>query len=302
LTYDAIIYGTICLDAVWRVTALPEPGGYVDVLEALMSVGGEATNTALALQKWGAKVALAGNAIARDSDGEQLLALFARDAPDIDLSHIEVVPTGETPYCLCIATPDGNRTMMGRGFTNVRSTPLSPELARSAKVFTMEPNAYQAGLRAFEVARDAGMTIIPMDYTGEPEVNRASRVVQTSTDHVGDKAAESLELYAESIRDVYGPITVVTRGDRGCIVAAPGETRRVAAYRAPEVVDTTGAGDVFRAGLLFGEIRGWDIWQTVEFASAAASLNCTTMGGAGGVKSLEEVLQFQQSAERLPTG
>lgn len=300
MTYDAIIYGTICLDVIWRVRDLPPPGGYADVLEERKAVGGEAANTAIALTRWGARVALLGNLIGDDEEGVLPRDLFARDAPDIDLGLIRTAHGGETPYCLCIATADGDRTMIGRGFQGVETEPLDPALAREARVFTMDPNQYEAGLRACQVAAGAGMAILPMDYTREPEVNRASEIVVTSTDHVGDMGETDIETYAAGIRDADGPTAIITRGPRGCIVAergvAAGTARRLPAYTAPEVIDSTGAGDIFRAGLIYGTLRAWDLDRTLRFASAAAALNCTAMGGWGGVRTVSEIEAFQRQS------
>src|SRR5262252_7654948 len=118
--YDVIVYGTVCLDAIWRVDSLPPPGGYVRILEERKMIGGEAANTAMALTRWGARVALVGNALGDDEDGHLLRALFARDAPEIDLRFVRTMPEARTPFCLCIATADGHRTMFGRGFTEMQ--------------------------------------------------------------------------------------------------------------------------------------------------------------------------------------
>ena len=67
------------------------------------------------------------------------------------------------------------------------------------------------------------------------------------------------------------------------------------AYVAPAVVDSTGAGDVFRAGLIYGRLQSWDLERAIQFASAAAALNCGEMGGWCGVRSVEEIQEFQLS-------
>jgi sugar/nucleoside kinase (ribokinase family) len=295
--YDVIVYGTVCLDAIWRVRDLPPLGGYMPIQEERTMVGGEAANTAIALARWGVRVALVGNALGDDADGRLLRELFAQQSPEIDTRFLATLPEARTPFCLCIATPDGHRTMFGRGFSEMQSPPLDPELARSARLFTLEPNAWNPGLRACSVAAQAGLSIVAMDYTRAPEVNRVSTIAVTSTDHIGpDKPLEALKAFAAGIRDDYGPTTIVTCGAKGCLVAAKGQTGEVVpipAYTLPEVIDTTGAGDIFRAGLIYGELQSWDLLRTVRFASAAAALNCGAMGGWGGVRSVEEIAAFQ---------
>jgi sugar/nucleoside kinase (ribokinase family) len=299
--YDVIVYGTVCLDAIWRVDSLPPPGGYVRILEERRMVGGEAANTAMALTRWGTRVALVGNALGDDEDGRLLRDLFARDAPEIDLRFVRTLPEVRTPFCLCIATPDGHRTMFGRGFTEMQTATLDPELAAAARLFTMEPNAWEAGLCACAVAAKAGCAITAMDYTRAPEVNAVATVNLTSQAYVGpEKALPEFSAYAAALRDRYGAAAIVTCGEKGCFVAerggAEGSAVHMPAYVAPAVVDTTGAGDVFRAGLLYGQLQGWDMRTTARFASAAAALNCGAMGGWGGVRPVAEIAAFQRAA------
>ncbi len=299
--YDVIVYGTVCLDVIWRVQSLPPPGGYMPIREERKLVGGEAANTAVALARWGVRVALVGNALGDDEEGQQLRESFARDTPEIDTRFLATLPEARTPFCLCIATPDGHRTMFGRGFSEMQCPALDPALARSARVFTMEPNAWNPGLRACAVAAQEGLSIVAMDYTRAPEVNRVAAIAVTSTDHIGpDRPLSDLRAFADDLRDEYGPTTIVTCGARGCLVAerggASGETIHVPAYVVPEVIDSTGAGDIFRAGLIYGHLQGWDALKTARFASAAAALNCTAMGGWGGVRPVEEIEAFQASA------
>src|SRR5579871_3577151 len=299
--YDVIVYGTVCLDLLWRVPALPPPGGYVEILEERKAIGGEAANTAIALARWGARVALVSNELGEDADGQLLFELFARDAPEIDLQFLQTSTVSYTPYCVCMSTPDGQRTMFGYRFAEMRCPALDPELARSARLFTMEPNAYEAGAAACKVAAEAGLFLLPMDYAKDPEINRIASLVVTSSEHVGRAlSAPELAAFAAGVRDDYGPTTVVTHGERGCYVAAQGKSkgtvRHAPTFVAPRVVDTTGSGDIFRAGLLYGQLQQWDLNTTLRFASAAAALNCGEMGGWGGVRSVAEIQAFLNTA------
>ncbi len=299
--FDVLVYGTVCLDVLWRVETLPPPGGYVDILEERREIGGEAANTAIALARWGVSVALVGNALGDDEDGHLLRTLFARDAPEIDLRFLPTSAAAFTPYCVCMSTPDGQRTMFGYRFTEMQPPALDPALAASARLFTMEPNAYAAGATACQVAAAAGAFTLPMDYAKDPAINTIASMVVTSSEHIGrDLSAAELAAFAAQVRDEYGPTTIVTWGENGCFVAERGQNgqaaRHIPAYVAPSVVDTTGSGDIFRAGLLYGQLQAWDILTTIRFASAAAALNCGEMGGWCGVRSLSEIAEFQRTA------
>ncbi len=296
--FDIIVYGTVCLDAIWRLPYLPPAGSYVDILEEKTTVGGEAANTAIALAKWGVRVALVGNALGDDADGERLRALFQSESPEIDTRFITTSATAITPYCLCMATPDGHRTMIGKGFNEMECPPLDVSLAQNARLFTTDPNAWEAGVQACHVATQAGAGAIPMDFTRDPEVSRRAAINLTSSAHVAPNGSlTDFAHYATRLRNESGRTTIVTCGERGCFVAEEGSEDpaiQVPAYVLSEVVDSTGAGDTFRAGILYGQLQGWDILTTARFASAVAALNCTALGGWGGVRSLEEIAAFQK--------
>ena len=83
----------------------------------------------------------------------------------------------------------------------------------------------------------------------------------------------------------------VTQGENGSITAADGRIIRMPAF-AVESVDTTGAGDVFHAGYVYGLLQGWDLERVLRFASALAALACTKVGGRTGIPGLDEVTEF----------
>ncbi len=301
--FDVIVYGTVCLDLIWRVDRLALPGTYEHIHEERRLIGGEAANTAIALSRWGLHVALVGTATGDDADGHSLRTMLCDAGPTIDTRFIKSVPGLTTAYCVCIATPDGHRTMYGSGFTDLQCPQLDPALASSARAFTMDPNAYQAGLQACMAASDAGADIIAMDYTRSPEVNRAATISVTSHEHVDGDGPGAHSDYAAEVRNRDGCTTIVTCGEFGCFVASSGVEGKpavhVPAYRIDRVVDSTGAGDVFRAGLIFGRLQGWDIHRTARFASAAAAMNCGELGGWCGVGSVEETLAFQRDTATI---
>jgi sugar/nucleoside kinase (ribokinase family) len=57
-------------------------------------------------------------------------------------------------------------------------------------------------------------------------------------------------------------------------------------------VDTTGAGDVFHAGFIYGLLQNWEVEEILRFANAAAALKCRDLGGRKGIPTLEEAQQF----------
>jgi sugar/nucleoside kinase (ribokinase family) len=69
------------------------------------------------------------------------------------------------------------------------------------------------------------------------------------------------------------------------------------AYRV-QVVDTTGAGDIFHAGFIYGLLQGWPIERQLDFACAAAALNCTAAGARGGIQTVAAIEDLMATAPR----
>jgi sugar/nucleoside kinase (ribokinase family) len=92
-------------------------------------------------------------------------------------------------------------------------------------------------------------------------------------------------------------LTAATLGHDGVIAWDGEQLLHRAAYRVP-VVDTTGAGDVFHAGFIYGLLRGWDLERQLDFACAAAALNCTCCGARGGIRRVDDVEQLMATRPR----
>jgi sugar/nucleoside kinase (ribokinase family) len=69
------------------------------------------------------------------------------------------------------------------------------------------------------------------------------------------------------------------------------------AYRVP-VVDTTGAGDIFHAGFIFGLLQGWELERQLDFACAAAAINCMASGARGGIQSVDAIEDLMATIPR----
>jgi sulfofructose kinase len=76
--------------------------------------------------------------------------------------------------------------------------------------------------------------------------------------------------------------------------------QHLSAYRVP-VADTTGAGDIFHAGFIYGLLQGWPLDRQLDFACAAAALNCTVVGARGGIESVEEIERLINAGTHYPS-
>jgi len=92
-------------------------------------------------------------------------------------------------------------------------------------------------------------------------------------------------------------LTAATLGEDGVLAWDGTRLHHSSAYRVP-VVDTTGAGDLFHAGFIYGLTQGWLLERQLDFACAAAALNCTASGARGGIGSVSAIEELMATASR----
>ncbi|UPG72690.1 adenosine kinase [Roseomonas gilardii subsp. gilardii] len=261
-----------------------------DALYAVMgpgteSSGGSAGNTCAVAAALGAKVGYLGK-VADDQLGQ----VFAHDMRSIGVHFPTAPSTGGTPTarCLILVTPDGQRTMNTYLGACVGFGPADVDEAavRGAKVTYMEgylfdpPAAQQAFRAAADIARAAGREVSitlsdPFCVGRHRDAFRA--FVKERTDILFANETEILSLYeTESFEEALAAaqrevrVAVLTRSEKGSIVALDGQVHEVAAVPT-RVVDTTGAGDAYAAGFLAAYTRGLPPGECGRWGSVAAA-------------------------------
>lgn len=284
-----LVYGTICLDRVYRIENLPKLGGYASILSEETFLGGEAANTALALKTWGAKVFLAGNSLGSGPAGLELYrALLKKKLPTAHLEHGK----GIAPVCHIYVTKDGDRTMLGLGFgSKSQQLDLNAVPYKKGQWFTVDPNLDKIARQAARRADKAGMKLYFMDFIRDSDRFPKGSFWQCSTDWVGTRGNTQRNVaLVQKMVSRHGCFAVLSDGPNGLIAGSPDhEVRAYPPYPCPKLVDSTGAGDMFRSGMLYGLELGWGISKCLQFASAAGCLKCQYLGATTHVPSVREI-------------
>jgi 5-methyltetrahydropteroyltriglutamate--homocysteine methyltransferase len=260
--------------------------------------GGSAANTAVGVVSLGGSAGFVGR-LGHDRLGE----VFAEDLRSTGVvfdnpSDKPGAVGGDevgTGRCLVLVTPDGERTMVTYLGASValRDTDLDFDLFTQARVVYLEgyladaPNGYRLLRRAAELAR-AGGAELALSLSDPFLVERHRELLAELASEASVLFANEVEarLFVgsddfEHVLDALGQsgrVRVVTRGAAGSIVLANGARFEVPAAAVGEVVDTTGAGDLFAAGFLYGWVRGRHVRTCAELGSLAAGAIVVQMG------------------------
>lgn len=249
--------------------------------------GGSAANTLAGLAALGAACAFIGQ-VADDQLGE----VFAHDIRAGGIRFTTPPRAGEpsTARCLIFVTPDGQRTMntfLGAS-QYLPAAALDEAEIRAARVLYLEGYLWdpeeprRAMQRAITTAREAGREVA---FT----LSDAFVIARHGDDFRALLAAGQIDiLFANehelaaltgcsdpdegiAVLSAQVPVLVVTHGAEGAQAVAHGERARVAAAPVSHVVDTTGAGDLFAAGFLFGHVRGLPLETCLKLGATCAA-------------------------------
>lgn len=249
--------------------------------------GGSAANTIAGVASFGGRAAYIGK-IANDPLG----MAFAHDIHAQGIIFNTAPHKGDlaTGCCLVFVTPDGERTMNTYlGASNaLTADDLDAGLIQSAQVVYLEgylfdpPEAKKAFYAAAEMARAGGRTRVALTLSDLFCVGRHradfQKLIETHVDVLFANEAELCAQYqTERLDDAiaaargHADILAVTRSADGAVIVTPTETVTVPAHPVTKVVDTTGAGDLFAAGFLYGLTHGKSLAECGRLGTIAAA-------------------------------
>jgi sulfofructose kinase len=184
----------------------------------------------------------------------------------------------------------------------LRPEELQRDWIVAARALHVDGHDTAAAAAAAGWARAAGIPVIAdLDelYPGVEELLENVDYLVTSRDIPGRLAGENdLRKSLPAVRSRFGSrLTAATLGEEGVLAWDGSHFQYAPAFRV-EPVDTTGAGDIFHAGFIYALLQGWPLERQLEFACAAAALNCTGVGARGGIQSVEDIERLMATGAR----
>jgi ribokinase len=286
------IVGSINIDLVVVADRLPRPGETVLGGRFAVHDGGKGANQAVAAARAGATVSMIG-AVGLDEHGHRALA--ALEAEGVDVARVRRVeePTG---VAIIAVGPRGENQIVVAPGANAAFTLDDEDLERisgSDVLLTNHevPNAVMGSSLRAAAEADVRSILNPAPARGIPAEVLHLGPILTPNEHelvvaIGNDETEAAldELTARHA----GPI-IVTQGPAGALLAQDDRRERFAGFPAPEVVDTTGAGDTFNGVLATWLARGASLQEAIVAANAAASLSVGAAGAREGMPRREAI-------------
>ncbi len=277
---------------------------YADMPAGREQSGGSVANSVAGIAMLGGRAGYIGK-VADD----QLGRVFRHDmtANGVTFNSAPLLDAEPTANCLVAITPDAERTMstyLGACSALSMADIDQSQIADSEIIYIEgylwdREHAKQACRVAMEMAHAAG-TKVAFTLSDAFCVDRYrddfSQLIDGPIDILFANRDELCSLYqtddfAEALSMIEGRVTVaaITCGDEGAIILAGGERHLVEALPTA-VIDTTGAGDLFAAGFLYGAMNGFDLAKAGQLGTACASLTISQVGPRPEAAALQELL------------
>ena len=301
--YDILGLGMSMMDTIQRIEEFPVTTGVTEVSESALMGGGPVPTALCSAARLGASAAIL-DRVGDDWRGELIQRDYEKFGVDTRFLELQAGRTSSLGIVL-VRERDGERHIVfQRGnFDELVPEELPMELLKQCRFLHLNGRHWPAALKAAELVKEAG-GVTSFDGGAhryeekfEPLLEMIDLLIVARDFACRLAKSEDHEEQLKQLLRRGGEIVGITDGVRGSwFQTRGGEVFHQPAFCVPHVVDTTGCGDVFHGAFLFSRSRG-DSWSScARFASAAAAINATGLGGRGHLATYEEVEAFLQSA------
>jgi len=296
--FDAVGFGLNAVDHLIVVPEYPAFDTKMRLIEHKQSAGGQTASAMVSLQRLGLQTAYAGR-FGSDAEGHFGLATLKDEGVNVDFAEMVEGATNQIAF-ITIDARNGERTIVWDRDDRLAYQPEEApvEFGSMGRVLHIDAHDPPACLQLARAARAAG-TIVSADidnvYPGLPELLPfidlmiGSKEFPHRVTGIADRRTALIELKSR-----YGcAITGMTLGTSGAVVYCDGQFIESPAFEAPGgCKDTTGAGDAFHGGFLYGLLRGEDLETSLRFGNAVAAMKCSALGARTSLPTQKQLQKF----------
>ena len=293
--FGVVGMGLNSVDFLSVVPEFPAPNSKMKMLRFSKQGGGQVATAMVALSRWGVKTKYIGK-VGEDDLGQFSLNSIRQEG--VDVSSVTIEPNATNQFAMIIVDgSSGDRTILWNrdGRLMYREGELLKEEVCSGKLLHLDGHDIHAALQCARWAKEEEIpTVIHLDKV-EPLTSELVKDIDfiitssrfpTLFTGIPDREKALLELQKHT-----PGFLCATLGHEGAMVLVDGRIIHAEGFKV-KAVDTTGAGDVFHGGFIYGLLQNWELEEILKFANAVAALKCQALGGRKGIPTLEEIKKF----------
>lgn len=293
--FDAVGFGTNAVDYLISVPFYPSFNSKIELSDYLQLAGGEIATAMVGLKRLGLKTAYAGR-FGNDSAGN--FGLQSLRDEGVDVRFTQQVENAKTQIAFIIIDErNGERTVIWHRDKKLayNEADAPTDIAALGKVLHLFPHDIEACIAIAKKAKETG-TIVSLDIDNiltKTEELLSYVDVLIASQELGEKLFRIRDNYEflRLLKSKFGcAVTGVTLGEKGSLIYCNDQFIETDGYKVPGVCkDTTGAGDSFRAGFLYGLLNGDSVEDSAKNANAVAALKCREIGARTALPNKEEL-------------
>ena len=297
--FDVVGMGLNSVDFLTVVPEFPAPNSKMKMLQFSKQGGGQVATAMVALSRWGIRTKYIGK-VGADELGQFSLHSIRQEG--VDVSSVTIEPNATNQFATIIVDGStGDRTILWNRDDRLmyREGELRKEEVCCGRLLHLDGHDIHAAIQCVRWAKEEGIpTVADLDKV-EPLTSELIKEIDflvTSSRFpavytgISDQKKAFLELQKQT-----HAFLCATLGHSGAMAWVDGEIFFAEGFKV-KAVDTTGAGDVFHGGFIYGLLQNWEVEKILRFANGVAALKCLDLGGRRGIPTLEKTQQFM----RLP--
>lgn len=294
--FDAVAFGLNAVDHLIVVPHYPPFNSKISFRSHTLAPGGQAATAMVTLARLGLRARYIGK-VGADEIGRFQINSIASEG--VESTGIKVIEGAESQVAFIIVDEaSGERTVIWNHDERLtfREDEVDREEITAARVLHLDGYSVAASIAAARYAREAGIpTVLDIDqaYPGIEELLPLIDFLISSSNFpvliTGETdLASSLKKLSEQTGSIF---VAATTGEEGVLAYFRGRYIHSPGFKI-ECRDTTGAGDAFHGGFIYGLLAGFSVEQTLKFANAVAALKCRAVGARTSLPTLDEVNSF----------
>lgn len=297
MSYDVYSYGMVSSSILYILyRKFPGSNHYSEIKKAYKMIGGEAANSSIVMSCLGIKVKLDGNWLGNNEGGSSVKNILNEYQVNVERLAVKKDYTGIEEIVFSYKT---TRTIFGtysKLFSSTRqwNIPVKKDILQ-AKIVCLDPFFGKASQSVSEYAKSGNIPYITVDckYTDNIFNDSSVAIISDEFRNRVYKRYSKYDLFRKYLKRAKG-LVIFTSGGNQILFARKGDKiKRFKPFKITPI-DTSGAGDSFRAGIIYGMLKKWSDYDCILFASALASLVCMSFPGVLKCPKYKEVIRFMK--------